>query len=233
MFNAIGFDYFRTKKKSNVAFIIPAVQFKNTQTVYQKQVTEQPTPVVNEPEPNLPTEEKTVNEPKIANVQTGLTENVTENKQIVSKFSLLGLKKKKEADLQQKERNNLSTDGPVKPIEYSKLVFYWNEFAKQLNQNGEKIMYTYMVLDTPKLENNTVLLNFPNQSSKDDFIKRQASLIAYLREKLENVEITVAITISEEIKQKFAFTPEEKFEKLKGINPAIDLMRKLFDLELN
>ncbi|UYW02219.1 DNA polymerase III [Flavobacterium agricola] len=110
---------------------------------------------------------------------------------------------------------------------------HWNSFAKKLNKNGEKIMYTYMVLDTPKLENNTIKLDFPNQSSKEDFIKRQGNLMAYLRESLQNFELTVEINVTEEVKQKFAFTPEEKFEKLKEINPAIDLMRKLFELELS
>ena len=94
-------------------------------------------------------------------------------------------------------------------------------------------MYTYMVLDTPKLDGNTIKLEFPNQSSKEDFYKRQGTLISYLREKLENVEITIDISIAEEIKQKYAFTPEEKFEKLKNINPAIELMRKMFELEIS
>lgn len=181
-------------------------------------------------------EEKQVVENKEITIESRIETNTSkpaEATQIVSKFSLLGLQKKKEAELVQKERLNQISKGPVKLIEYNNLLNHWNDFAKKMNQNGEKIMYTYMVLDIPKLEGNTIKLEFPNQSSKEDFTKRQGNLLAYLKENLENFEINFDITISEEIKQKFAFTPEEKFEKLKQINPAIDLMRKIFELELN
>nr|WP_317632469.1 hypothetical protein [uncultured Flavobacterium sp.] len=177
-----------------------------------------------------------VPETKIVNQEQQQVNQIADsntNSEVISKFSIQGFQKKKHADLIQKEKLNQKIDGPVKAIDYKNLIEHWNTFAKKLNQDGEKIMYTYMVLDTPKLEENTIKLEFPNQSSKEDFYKRQGNLIAYLRENLENFELSIDISVAEEIKQKYAFTAEEKFEKLKSINPAIDVMRKLFELELN
>jgi DNA polymerase-3 subunit gamma/tau len=31
---------------------------------------------------------------------------------------------------------------------------------------------------------------------------------------------------------KYAFTPEEKYEKIREKNPAVDLLRRTFDLDL-
>ena len=54
----------------------------------------------------------------------------------------------------------------------------------------------------------------------------------YLREKLRNHDIELKVTINEETARQYAFTPQEKYEKLREKNPAIDLLRKTFDLEL-
>lgn len=182
----------------------------------------------------MSSEEQTPETKPSTTIQNNVQEAVAPTQgTVISKFSLQGFQKKKQADLIQKERLNQTLDGPVKEINYQELLNYWQNFAKKINQEGEKIMYTYMVLDTPKLEGNTIKLEFPNQSSKEDFYKRQGALVSYLRENLENFEITIDISIAEEIKQKYAFTPEEKFEKLKNINPAIELMRKMFELEIS
>jgi DNA polymerase-3 subunit gamma/tau len=38
--------------------------------------------------------------------------------------------------------------------------------------------------------------------------------------------------VNEATAKKFAFTPEEKYEKLREKNPVIDLLRTEFDLDL-
>ena len=54
----------------------------------------------------------------------------------------------------------------------------------------------------------------------------------FLRKQLNNYSIELKITVNDEIAKKFAYTPEEKYQKLREINPAIDLLRKEFDLDL-
>ncbi|MEM8763354.1 MAG: DNA polymerase III subunit gamma/tau, partial [Bacteroidota bacterium] len=66
---------------------------------------------------------------------------------------------------------------------------------------------------------------------KKEIEREQGGLMQYLRENLNNHSITLHITVNEEVAKKFAFTPEEKYEKLKEKNPAIELLRKEFDLD--
>ena len=54
----------------------------------------------------------------------------------------------------------------------------------------------------------------------------------YLRTNLNNQFITLKITVNEEVAKNFAFTPEEKYQKLREKNPIIDVLRKTFDLDL-
>ena len=53
-----------------------------------------------------------------------------------------------------------------------------------------------------------------------------------LRKSLNNYCLNLRITVNEEVARQYAFTPEEKYEKLKEKNPAIDLLRQTFDLDL-
>ena len=66
---------------------------------------------------------------------------------------------------------------------------------------------------------------------KKEIEREQGPLLAYLKDKLQNYSIELEIHVNEEIAKKFAFTPQEKYEKLREKNPAIDLLRKEFDLD--
>ena len=66
---------------------------------------------------------------------------------------------------------------------------------------------------------------------KKEVEREQGPLLDYLKQNLANHSITLHITVNEEIVKKYAFTPEEKYQKLKEKNPAIELLRKEFDLD--
>ena len=67
---------------------------------------------------------------------------------------------------------------------------------------------------------------------KKEIERENFELMEYLRAKLNNHFIQLQISVNEKSAKKFAFTPEEKYEKLREKNPAIDLLRKTFDLDL-
>ncbi len=108
----------------------------------------------------------------------------------------------------------------------------WVKYANRLEDKGYKILESLLLIDDPKLDGTTIIHELPNESSKIDFEGEKHDLLGYLRSKLHNHNITIEIKINERIEIKKAFTIEEKYERLKGINPALDLLRKTFDLDL-
>jgi DNA polymerase-3 subunit gamma/tau len=68
---------------------------------------------------------------------------------------------------------------------------------------------------------------------KKEIERAQSGLLDYLKEKLNNYSIQLKISVSEEVAKQYAFTPEEKYEKLKSKNPSIELLRSKFDLDLS
>lgn len=121
---------------------------------------------------------------------------------------------------------------PREPFNETDMRLQWNKFVERLNNTGQKIMATYMTINDPSLEGTTIRLELPNEGSKVDFDTNKHELLGYLRGKLHNHDIVIDVNVNEMVSTKHAFTPIEKFEKLKSINPALELLRKTFDLDI-
>lgn len=157
--------------------------------------------------------------------------NVTAKK--VSGLSLSSLKAKKEHQLNKKEVKFDPDQLPKDSFTEEDMLKHWTEFVEIIDAKGQKILASNLSADTPKLRNeNTLWLEMPNSTMKTEIEREQYDLMEYLKLKLNNYHIRLKITVNETTAKKFAFTPEEKYEKLRQKNPAIDLLRKEFDLDL-
>ncbi len=124
------------------------------------------------------------------------------------------------------------TNLPRKPFTEEALRAAWIEYGKMQDKKGERIIGSMFAMNIPNTEGNTILLELPNQSMKVDLESAQAGLLQYLYRKLENYDITLEITVNEEVSKKYAFTTQDKYEKLKEKNPLIDKLRSFFDLDI-
>jgi len=183
------------------------------------------TPIV-----QLPANELEVDAPEVVKPPVPKPENDGTPK--VSAFSLAGLRQKKELQESQKAIVRHTDELPREPFNETDMLLQWNKFAKRLSDSGQKIMSTYMQINDPVLDGVTIKLELPNEGSKIDFDAAKHELLGYLRGMLHNHDITIDVHVNEVITSKHAFTPIEKFEKLKSINPALESLRKMFDLDI-
>ncbi len=110
---------------------------------------------------------------------------------------------------------------------------HWAEFVQKIDDEGRKILASNLHSDIPKLNGqHTICIQLPNDTMKKEIEREQYDLMEYLKSKLNNHFIELRIVVNEEATKKFVFTPEEKYEKLREKNPALDLLRKEFDLDL-
>jgi hypothetical protein len=98
---------------------------------------------------------------------------------------------------------------------------------------GYKIMEALLLINEPKLEGTLITHELPNEGSKLDFESEKNELLGYLRGKLHNHDITIDVVVNEKIEMKRTFNDKERFERLKKINPNIDLLRTTFGLEID
>ena len=151
----------------------------------------------------------------------------------VSGLSISSLNAKKQHELNKIEVVIDEDNLPKDSFTEEELHKHWAEFVESIDQKGQKILASNLNTDIPKLkEDFKIHIELPNGTMKKEIEREQFELMEYLRAKLNNHFIQLIISVNEATAKKFAFTPEEKYEKLREKNPVIDLLRTEFDLDL-
>ena len=151
----------------------------------------------------------------------------------VSGLSLSSIRAKKLHEAQKKAQQPEPENLPEDPVDEGKLNELWTSFTELTESKGKKILASSLATDTPKLlEGHIISIELPNSTMKKEVERDQLDLMTFLRKSLNNYSLNLRITVNEEVARQYAFTPEEKYEKLKEKNPAIDLLRQTFDLDL-
>ena len=113
------------------------------------------------------------------------------------------------------------------------LLKYWSIFVTKLEADGKYNLAAILQIDTPKLiDTHTICIEFPNNTNKIEVERQQLELLQYLKKSVNNYSITLDIKVNETLEKKYAFTPEDKYEKLVSKNKHVELLREKFDLDL-
>ena len=149
----------------------------------------------------------------------------------VSGLSIKSIGKKKE--LAEKQKAMMPTE-KVMDDEFTEedLVNEWKNYTERLKKKGEKILASIFESQVPTLDNKEIHLTFPNETMKIDLEREENRLMAFLKARLRNTHISLTIHVDEATSKKYAFTPQEKYEKLKEANPLLDKLRATFDLDV-
>ena len=197
------------------------------QPVSKETVTNKATEVAQVVEPE--TKKELVSEPKEPYRPKKIEIKTSEKR--VSGLSLSSIKVKKEHE-NTKSPNIDEKDLPKDAFEEKAMQQHWDDFVHQLEKQGRKILASNLQSDVPKLKNeNTIWIELPNGTMKKEIEREQSLMLDYIKQQLNNYSISLYITVNEEVAKKFAFTPEEKYEKLREKNPNLDLLRQEFDLD--
>lgn len=149
----------------------------------------------------------------------------------ISAFSLSSIKAKKEL---QERNKSIVVANDVLPSEIfteNDMRFHWKAYAETLAKRGMRIMESLLLMNEPTLEGQIITFELPNEGSKLDFESEKMPLLKYLFSKLSNHEIIINVVVNEIVEKKFAFTPQDKYDRLRAINPKLELLKRTFDLD--
>ncbi len=126
------------------------------------------------------------------------------------------------------DRNTL----PKSAFTETKMLALWDEYAQLLIKKGDKSLASILMASKPTLHEFHVRYALPNKLMEEQLERLRPRLLKYLRETLNNFSIDLTIAVEEIAAKKFVYTPQEKFEKLKELNPDIDYLRTIFKLDV-
>lgn len=162
-----------------------------------------------------------------------LESNTNNNKHKVSSMSLASIRAKKEFTETFQNTSKESELLSYEPFTQTEMIEQWLEYAKRMEDNGQHIIASLLTLNLPILEENTILHELPNETSKIDFDKEKQEILRYIRGKLKNHSLTIEVKINQAILEKKLYTTQDKYKRLSELNPNLEIMRHLFGLEIN
>ena len=149
-----------------------------------------------------------------------------------SAFSIASIKKKKELLKIINDNKPDEVEKPKNSFTEKEFQSAWSEFTKKIDGEGKYNLLSHLTMSKPLLEGTSINLVYPNHTIKTEVERAQHDILSFIKDKLQNYDINLAITVNETAEKKYAYTPIEKYEKLIEKNPLLDTLRKELGLEL-
>ena len=218
---------FDGEKKKPANYIIPATFFTSISPPLKKEII--PDVKVKD---DLKTPSKVVDkEPLASSTQISKPPILKNIKRRSNSLSLKSIHQQKDIKKTTTEINY--DDYPRKPFTESELQTAWKDFQKFLIKKGEKSIASILATDIPTLQENFYIqFILPNKLMEDQLKQVKPKLIKFIRESLNNYGISLNIVVNETIEKKFAYTAQEKYNKLLEKNAFLKDLKDTFQLDL-
>ncbi len=225
-----------TEKKKPSRYIIPPSYFKEI-GIPEIKVT---TPENQKPEATAPELTQEAVEDKVIEKATEQAEKlvtkrpeiILKKRQATSGLSLKSIAKKKEHELKQIEVVLDEEALPEDSFTEAELIDAWNLYHSKLEKQGKRNMASILKIDKPKLSDQKIVLEFPNETNKVELERHQGQLLSFIRKKLNNYKVGLEISVNEEIEKQYVFSPQDKYKRFREKNPAIETLKNTFDLDI-
>ena len=223
------------KKKSGVfhnsAYYFRKNDYSITEVVKPVIASATETPVVAPPvTETTQNTEATVEKPVIA---TPIAPVLSTDEPKISAFSLSSIRAKKALEESSKSIVKEVVHTPTEAFTETEMLLQWTKYAQKLGSKGYRIMESLLLINDPKLDGTRITIELPNEGSKLDFESQKHGLLGHLKGHLHNHEITIDVIVNESIEIKRNLNDQDRYNRLKEINPAIDLLRSTFGLHVD
>ncbi|MDP6921879.1 MAG: DNA polymerase III subunit gamma/tau, partial [Lutibacter sp.] len=219
---------FDGEKKNDQPFIIPAKHYKSASPTAKQVIAKEKTPVITE----APVQQKPVQPaaPK-APVKPVMRKGVDTANRRSSALTLSSAERKKKIETIEVAFDEIEHK-PADTFSQEQLTACWDGFVTQLQKKGKKSVASVMMANQPEIQEQNIHFEVANTLMKKQLEQIKNHLLKHIRESLNNFKTDLVIQVNEAATVKYAYTPQEKYQKLREKNPHLDLLKKTFDLDL-
>ena len=176
--------------------------------------------------------EKNTVEDKETLIENNVNKNEKNIEKVVSGFSISSLKAKKKINTLKNEKSKNSIYNEFE-FDNDQLQKSWIKFQKKINKEGRKNLASILSINKPEIiKDNLIGYTLTNNTNKLELEKNRVDLLNFLKKDLKNDKILLEIRVNKLKEKSFVYTPSEKYDKLKKLNPNIEILRKEFKLNL-
>jgi DNA polymerase-3 subunit gamma/tau len=119
------------------------------------------------------------------------------------------------------------------PVDEARLAGAWQVYLDTVADPSRQSLLATLHKRRPRLEDGlTVVLDVDNEVQAADLRDERQALLDFLRRRLDNGLLQIRTNVPSPGERKDeAYTPAEKFRKMAERNPALDKLKKEFDLD--
>ena len=122
-----------------------------------------------------------------------------------------------------------------KPLNRQELALHWNQYAKSLPQNETAMAKRLIDLESNLtiIDNNTFEVVANNPSVAEQLKDYKPIIETYLRERIDNFHVTMNIRVRAAEEKKRAYSRQEQYQNMCGMNPSLKKLRDMLNLDLS
>lgn len=106
----------------------------------------------------------------------------------------------------------------------------WHDYASKLKRESRITLFTIMTANAPVLRDTVIDVEVENAVQKEELKLGKIDILNYLRVELRNYSLDINEVLVENNKSRKPYTDQEKYNAMLAKNPALDTLRKAFDL---
>lgn len=129
--------------------------------------------------------------------------------------------------------NDLVEGSEFREVTFNTFIAKWNDLAEKMKSESRITIYTIMTANEPRLKGNTIEIDVENGVQSDQLKEGKIDLLNYLRVQLNNFALDIQTFEIQQTVIRKAYTSQEKYQVMATKNPALETLRKTFNLGLS
>ncbi len=138
-----------------------------------------------------------------------------------------------EEAIEETEEPDLVEGSELQEVTLDALLAKWNEFAELAKNTNRITLYTIMTANLPRLNGTLVEIDVENGVQMDELKLGKIDILNFLRVQLRNFALDIRGSQVEVTRVRKPYTSQEKYQAMVAKNPALDTLRKAFNLGLS
>ena len=131
------------------------------------------------------------------------------------------------------DKPDLVEGSEFREVTFNTFISQWNTFADRLKQTNRITLYTIMTANPPRLNGVMIEVDVENAVQMDELKLGKIDMLNYLRVALQNFSLDITGVQVEVTKVRKPYTSIEKYQAMVSKNPALETLRKAFNLGLS
>lgn len=152
---------------------------------------------------------------------------------VKSNFSIQELQKVASTSVQAKTETIVAAPIQNKPVSEAEMLVAMRKLGEEKMTSGARQLGTILTTSQAKLQGTQILLSILSETQKEQMNASRQEVIDVLRKRLQNNELSLEISITDLPVQNKAFKPHDIFKAMAERNPALNELKKRFDLEID